>query len=174
MSAFLALVVFLAGVYVGSNLRSTSHYVVERIVVNPNQCATVGQWIQRYEELIKPYRELLPYRLEEGNYDPKLLDRYEFMLYQYYVLYRDSWKTCKLDPPVLYIAPRGAVRCGQLLDRLKEKHRFVVFPFIVDENIETSVTLTKYYNFRGKPLLVICGREVNCDERSIIDALESC
>ncbi len=173
LSGLIALVVFAAGVYVGYTLLP-QRTVTKTVVTAPDTCEMVGKWIQRYEELVKPYRELLPYRLEEGNYDPKILDQYEFFLYQYYTLYKDAWKRCNLDPPVLYLAPRGAVDCGKLLDSLKEEENFVVFPFIIEENVEMAKTLAVYYGFEGEPLLVICGKKVSCDENEILRALDTC
>ena len=173
VSGLIALIVFIAGVYVGYTLLPQKT-VTKMIVAKPDTCDLIGKWIQRYEELVKPYRELLPYRLEEGNYDPKLLDQYEFFLYQYYTLYKDAWKRCNLDPPVLYLAPRGAVNCGKLLDNLKQKKKFVVFPFIIEKDVEIAKTLAAYYGFDGKPLLIICGQKVVCDENAILRALESC
>ena len=173
LSGLIALIVFVAGVYVGYTLLPKKT-ITKTIVTTQDTCEIVGKWIERYEELVKPYRELLPYRLEEGNYDPKLLDQYEFFLYQYYTLYKDSWRRCNLDPPVLYLAPRGAVECGELLDRLKKRKKFVVFPFIIEENVEIARTLATYYGFEGKPLLIICGEKVTCDEKNVVKALESC
>jgi hypothetical protein len=154
LSFILTLIVFLSGVYLG--ILISKPQIKEKCGFEKISYA--------WESLLNTYREKLPYRLEEGNYDRNVLKTYMELEYFYYNQYLQYYKECNFKPPVIYIAnlSEKSVKCGKNLDKTKNLRYLFVF---IDDNFQITNLIKEKYKIKQIPALIVCDKYViSCDD----------
>ncbi len=173
IASVLTLTVFISGVLTGYLI--SQNYIEDlKKEIKKSSCLEVKDQLNYWENILYLYAYNLPYRLESGDFNEEILNKYMEYEYKYYSYYEAKFKECNLEKiPILYFAKvdKKSKQCGELLDKFHDKLRIFTF---IDNNSLVYDMLKKKYNIKEIPSLYICGRLVNCDKNEIIDAIISC
>jgi len=137
----------------------------------PDKCRSSEIYLTNLRNLLEPYWQKLPSRLESYEREGKITEEYKTLKREYirlslriWIIARKNYKNCNSNiVPVLYFYNndcKTCVRQGEIFDELKDEMKkigknLVVFPIDKDFDDDNVYLLKEYYNITSVPTAII-------------------